>query len=346
MDKEKLRKADFKTGVLLIAFCMWFLSITFIFMPFKETYGGVENVWYVSPWIFPAVVLTLLLILSSILTVNAVLRQGMSDVVHFPGEGVGSFRLTPIGAAMNGLLVLGSGAGLVYLIVNIQKKIQFTIDESKWLADPSKADIFSWSDPLAVVPLIATVLVLIASLALFATLFMKRHQADGTIAQSGITEPSERSVRFAIIAILFCELVYIFVPNIDFFVGILLFLTVFTVAFYVEEMAVVRVSMATYLAIGGVALLVFLTGLDGVINGAYKYTTDLLFLVATVVYTLWIWRMLGDDAEAKKKLRTCLIISWVTPLVLVPVFRFGLLVPLPHEGGVIELMHQLRYLLN
>jgi len=61
MDTDNLRKADFKTGVMLIAFCLWFLSITFVFMPFKETYGGVENVWYVSPWIFPAVVLTLLL---------------------------------------------------------------------------------------------------------------------------------------------------------------------------------------------------------------------------------------------------------------------------------------------
>ena len=48
--------------------------------------------------------------------------------------------------------------------------------------------------------------------------------------------------------------------------------------------------------------------------------------------------------EDRRRFRTCLVVSWATPLILVPGFRFGLLVPLPHEGAVIELMHQIRYL--
>jgi len=186
MDTDNLRKADFKTGVMLIAFCLWFLSITFVFMPFKETYGGVENVWYVSPWIFPAVVLTLLLLLSVILTVNAVLRQGHRDFVEFQGAGAGSFKLTPIGTLMTFALVVASGAGLWYLIANIEKKIAAGIEEAKWLADPSQAQIFSWTDPLAVVPLTLVALVLVAALAVLVVSSKRRNRPVNPLCLSAL----------------------------------------------------------------------------------------------------------------------------------------------------------------
>ena len=341
MDREQLRRADFKTGILLIAFCLWFLSITFIFMPFKETYGGVENVWYVSPWIFPAVVLTLLLLLSIILTVNAVLHRGHRDVVEFGG----GFRLTGIGTVMNTALVIGSAVGLWYLIVNIEEKIAFTIAEAKWLADPSKANIFSWWDPFSVVSLTGTALVLLASVWVLAvsTARRRRHGAPQPVSGEG-NGPSEALIRFAVIAVLFAELVYVLIPNVDFFVGIVLFLAVFTVTFHVDDTTVARRSMGVYLAVGTAALLVFATGLDGFVNAGYKWTSDLVILAVTVGYMVWGWRFLGHDPRARRAYRTCLVISWVVPSILAPVFRFGLLVPLPHEGAVIGLMHEIRYL--
>jgi len=345
MDTDNLRKADFKTGIMLIAFCLWFLSITFVFMPFKETYGGVENVWYVSPWIFPAVVLTLLLLLSVILTVNAVLRQGYRDFVEFQGAGPGSFKLTPVGTVMTFGLVVASGTGLWYLIANIEKKIEAGVEEAKWLADPSQAQIFSWTDPLAVVPLTLVSLVLIAALGVLVVSSRRRRlgTADRPSAFQAVRS-SDMAVRFVIIAVLFCVLVYIFVPNVDFFVGTLLFLTVFMASFHVESPSVIRASMATYLAAGAGVLVLVVFGLDAPIKAAAKYAIDIVLLVLSIAYMIWLWRHLAGDAEGRRKYRTCLILSWATPLILVPVFRFGLLVPLPYEGAVVELMHQIRYL--
>ena len=346
METEQLRKADFKTGVFLIAFCLWYLAITFAFMPFKETYGGVENVWYVSPWIFPAVILTLLLILSSILTINAVLNQGLGDVVIFRDNRLRSFQLTRIGVIMNAMLVVASGAGLVYLIINIEEKIQFTIDESQWLAVPSQANIFSWSNPLAMIPLLATSLVFIASSALLASLLWQRQRVIRLPTSTVSPAIRETRARFIIIAVLFSLLVYVLVPNLDFFVAILLFLSVFITCFYVEDDAVARLSMSIYVALGTVVLLIFATGVDSLLNAVFPGAVDLLVLGATLIYSLLVWHRLAGNTQARKKFRTGLLLSWITPLLLVPIFRFGLLVPLPHEGAVIELMHQLRYLLR
>lgn len=347
MDKDNLRKADFKTGVFLITFCLWFLPVTFLFMPFKETYGGVENVWYVSPWIFPAVILTLLLLLSGTLTVNAILRQGMRDVIEFPDGKLRGFRLTGVGTLMTMALTVASAAGLWYLIVNIEKKIRFSLDEAKWLADPSQAEVFEWSDPLAVVPLVGVSLVLIASVVLLAVSMMRRRGvATGTSIAGSAKKPSEGVVRFAVITLLFCELVYLLVPYVDFFIGILLFLIVFTVCFHVESHVIARISMGVYLAIGAVMAVLFLTGLDNLVNAGFEYTTDLIVLAVTLGYMVWVWSALATEPEDRRRYRTCLMVSWATPLILVPGFRFGLLVPLPHEGAVIELMHQIRYLVH
>lgn len=346
MDKDQLRKADFKTGVFLIAFCLWYLVITFAFMPFKETYGGVENVWYVSPWIFPAVILTLLLLLSLVLTINAILSRGLSDVITADPHRPGSFQLTRTGVIMLGLLVVASGSGLVYLVINIEAKIQFTMEEAKWLADASLASIFSWSNPLAVIPLTATTLVFLTSAFLFVRLWLQRRLIVQPASGDAKNQDNETRLRFAIIAILFCILVYVLVPNIDFFIGILLFLTVFTSSFHVEDLGVVKTAMTVYIATGIAVLLLFTTGLDEVFNAAYFGVVDLLVLTVAIAWSLKTWRQLNHKPAQRRQFRTCLLVSWITPLVLIPVFRFGLLVPLPHEGAVIELMHQLRYFMR
>jgi len=346
MDKDQLRKADFKTGVFLIAFCLWYLVITFVFMPFKETYGGVENVWYVSPWIFPAVILTLLLLLSLVLTINAILSRGLSDVVTADPQRPGLFQLTRAGAIMLGLLVIASGSGLVYLVINIEAKIQFTIEEAKWLADASLANIFSWSNPLAFIPLSATSLVFLASAFLLVRLWLQRRLITQSASGDAKDQDNETRVRFAIIAILFCILVYVLVPNIDFFIGILLFLSAFTSSFHVEDLGVVKSAMMTYIATGMAVLLLFATGLDEIFNATYIGVIDLLVLTVTITWTIKTWRQLNRKPAQRRQFLTCLLVSWLTPLILIPVFRFGLLVPLPHEGAVIEWMHQLRYFMR
>lgn len=342
MDKDTLRKSDFKTGSLLIVFCLWFLSVTFLFMPFKETYGGVDNVWYVSPWIFPAIVLTLLLILSIILTINAAIENGMRDLIVFPEGQRSKFRLTGLGYILVTGLAIALTAGLWYLIISIEDKIQSSLEEAKWLSDPTKVQIFEWSDPIAVISVSCVSLLLAAILCLLA-ISLARHSNVAGERSSVPKEVSESTISLLIISTLFCMLIYVFVPRVDFFVSILLFLSVFTAVFYVGDPRLSKVALGGFLGISVLTAFVFVTGLAAKINAVIDFGTDFIILIATITLMLWIWLLLSGNTEARARYRTSLLVSWVTPLILVPAFRFGLLVPLPHEGGVIEFMHLLRY---
>ena len=52
MEKDKLRKADIFSGGLIFLFGLWIISQG-LKMPMKDSWGGVQNVWFVSPALFP-----------------------------------------------------------------------------------------------------------------------------------------------------------------------------------------------------------------------------------------------------------------------------------------------------
>ncbi len=342
MDQQRLRRADFKTGIVLVALCLWLLSVTFAFMPFRETYGGVENAWYVSPWIFPAVVLVLLLAVSVVLVLNAIRCRGHLDIVRFAGGGIFAFRLTAAGRALTSALALASAAGMVYLVVNIEEKIRLSREEAKWLADPSAAEVFEWSSPLALVPLAVVALIFVLACAALAVGWRGASRAGSTPDAPAYRR--ETSVRVGVITLLFAVLVYVLVPRVDFFVSAMLFLYAFTVSFHVAQAPVQRMAMGLVIA---TALVVVLAGSMGANESggiAFGHGLDVGVLLITVAAMLVNGRLCAPDPGLRRAHRQCLLVAWLTPMLLVPAFRFGLLVPMPHEGIVIEAMHQLRYL--
>jgi len=52
LEKEKLRKADVFSGASISLFGLWIVSEA-LKMPMKDSWGGVMNVWYVSPALLP-----------------------------------------------------------------------------------------------------------------------------------------------------------------------------------------------------------------------------------------------------------------------------------------------------
>ena len=62
MDKDKLRKADFFSGIIILLFGAWIVRQAFK-MPMKDSYAGVQNVWYVSPALFPLLIGSILALL-------------------------------------------------------------------------------------------------------------------------------------------------------------------------------------------------------------------------------------------------------------------------------------------
>ena len=81
MDKEKLRKADLLTSILVTGFGLWICSEA-MSMPMKDSYGGVQNVWYVSPALFPLFVGIAISLLGMVLFKVALTTVGVGNVVE------------------------------------------------------------------------------------------------------------------------------------------------------------------------------------------------------------------------------------------------------------------------
>lgn len=74
-DRTGLRKADFWTSILLFGIGAAMIGGATTF-PMTDSYGGVQNVWYVSPALFPLLVAAALVLLSAVLFVNAIMTGG------------------------------------------------------------------------------------------------------------------------------------------------------------------------------------------------------------------------------------------------------------------------------
>lgn len=247
MDKVRLRKADFATSIILILFGIVELILTFQ-MPMQATFGGVRNVWYVSPALLPLFIGFSIIVLGTVLLVNSIRTGGAAGFI----EAARKYRPT-------------------------------------------------------------------------------------------VTETGQR---FAAILLALISFVFLFVPRVDFVLSIILFLFYFVAAFYCDVPAILQRMTRYYAGIVGLLLVLFVTPLADLMNGAFLYATDVVVLLSIVGLVLAARRLAGPDPELRRKLRVSLVVSLVTPALLAPAFRYFLLVPLPHEGGIVELMNLIYYSLR
>lgn len=79
LEMHKLRKADVFSGILIVLLGV-FIVVQALQMPMKDSYGGVQNVWYVSPAVFPLLIGGTLVILGGLLIKTALKSIGLSGV--------------------------------------------------------------------------------------------------------------------------------------------------------------------------------------------------------------------------------------------------------------------------
>ncbi len=75
LEKEKLRKADVYSGIVIFLFGAWIVWQASK-MPMKDSWGGVQNVWFVSPALFPLFVGGMIMLLGLLLTRTALKTIG------------------------------------------------------------------------------------------------------------------------------------------------------------------------------------------------------------------------------------------------------------------------------
>ncbi len=245
MDKVELRKKDFFTSLLLMAFGIFMLLYTLIEIPMKDSWGGVMNVWFVSPGLFPMFIGILLILMGVILCRRAILDGGAK----------------------------------------------------KFLQD----------------------------------LFQRKKGSSG------------KTLRFLAILLVIIAYVYLFIPKIDYFLSTMLTLLVFISFFYLDRPDLLKKFFRFYLVGCLLFLVLFLLGIDQPLNGKFPYSIDILVFIFFLVYMAYSRYQIRGDGILKKRWKLTVLMSIVPSLILIPSFKFILLVPLPVEGGFIELMNIVRY---
>lgn len=81
MEKDQLRKADIFSGSLIFLFGLWIVSQA-LKMPMKDSWGGVQNVWFVSPALFPLFVGAMIALLGALLVRTAVKSVGTAELAR------------------------------------------------------------------------------------------------------------------------------------------------------------------------------------------------------------------------------------------------------------------------
>ena len=76
LKQENLRKADVYSGAAIFLFGLW-VVLQALKMPMKDSWGGVQNVWYVSPAIFPLFVGCMIMLLGGLLCRTALKTIGI-----------------------------------------------------------------------------------------------------------------------------------------------------------------------------------------------------------------------------------------------------------------------------
>lgn len=79
LEKDKLRKADIFSGSIIFLFGLW-VVLQAIKMPMKGSWGGVQNVWFVSPALFPLLVGSIIMLLGALLTRTAFKEVGFQEI--------------------------------------------------------------------------------------------------------------------------------------------------------------------------------------------------------------------------------------------------------------------------
>lgn len=250
MRKNELRRADFITSLIMILFAIWVIYKTFQ-MPMKDTYGGVINVWYVSPALFPLIIGSFILILSFFLLTNSI-KEG----------------------------------GGLYFWETIKLSVQ-------------------------------------------------RYQ--------GI---SENSIRFIALLIALFSFVYVNVPRVDFIITVFLFLTFLISIFFFDDSSLLK-KLTLFYSVGTILfILSIITGISFQLSTYYVYWSDILNLIFSLFYILYCWYLVKKNTIWRKKLLVTVMVAILVPVFICPIFRYFLLVPLPYEGVMTEIMHIVYYQLK
>lgn len=250
MEEGKLRKADIFSGTLILVLGLFIIGQG-LQMPMKDSWGGVQNVWFVSPALFPLFVGSMLALLGGILISIALKSVGL--------EGVRSvFRY------------FGSWEFTGFL----------------------------------------------------------RNRAN---------------IRFYGVVFNLIMFVFLMIPRVDFFLAAFLFLLTFFFMYYLGDHQTLT-KIFTFVIVAYLLLALFLLfGIAGKFKSLPELSGDYLTIAILAALCIRVGALVGGDPERKRRYRLSLLIGFLAPLTVGVIFKYFLLVPMPFEGIIVQLMDAVWY---
>ncbi len=160
-------------------------------------------------------------------------------------------------------------------------------------------------------------------------------------ALGGIRSPKTETIRVLAVVVCIVSEVYLLLPRADFVLSAAFFLVALMSMFAFEDDALLKKLLLLFCAFAAPLALYFFTGLGARLEQAFYYASDIPAAVLLAGFILAAGRTVGR--EHAKRYRKLVLIAFAVPLLLVPVFKYLLYIPFPHEGGVVALMDYVRF---
>jgi hypothetical protein len=137
--------------------------------------------------------------------------------------------------------------------------------------------------------------------------------------------------------------VFLMVPRIDFFPAAILFLLVCFFMFYFGDHAHLVKVFGFTVCTSLLLCLFFFLGLGEKLAGVTRFGADWLVLLFIPAHCLVAGTSVKKDLEIKRKYRLSIIIALIAPLTIGIIFKYFLLVPMPYEGLIVQLLDSIWY---
>lgn len=158
---------------------------------------------------------------------------------------------------------------------------------------------------------------------------------------------TDKNLRMFAVLLPICTLVYVHLKAFDFYLTITIYLLFSTSVFYFEDICFLKRSLKIYLVQFAIVTILVATGLTKTLNQVFFAFMDIIGLLILISLTVNVVIFAKkSDSVIKKKRRIVLLISYLVPLLIIPLFRYALRVPMPKEGVIINIMSQIYYSLR
>lgn len=231
------------------------------------------------------------------------------------------------------ILIVFSGAMLISALLTIPLAGKYAGIENQWYVSPGLVPIFVCGSLLA----------MSIGLLIFAVREGGLQALVETVTNFEIKD-KEETARFWIILVELTLFVFLYIPRVDFFAAIVLFLFYTIAGYHFGDHKFLLKLTLVYLVNSVLIFLTAVSGLLALMPESFPYLLDVFTLCTVGVMTVLALQFCKEKGkEYMAYFWQALSISWITPLVIVPVFSYKLFVLMPHKGVIIDYLDLIFY---